>query len=139
MWGGSSDPLVGAGASRPFVLGPARDTRGRYSRTKLGVTCGDRHQSSTVARSHYFSAQEGVPSEEFLPKRKQLKIFQIGAGTGKVGDLFVKSPKANPPRWATLFAEYVEAAEMGRVSSSSAVFISKTHGRFFAITFGQGR
>jgi uncharacterized protein (TIGR04141 family) len=68
-----------------------------------------------------------------------LKQFDIGEGTGKVGTLFVRSPKSNPPKWATFFDEFVDPTELGRVASTAGAFLVKTHGRMFALTFGQGR
>jgi uncharacterized protein (TIGR04141 family) len=77
--------------------------------------------------------------EEFVPDRSRLKTFEIGEGQGKVGTLFVRMPKSRPPTWASLFKEFLDAADIGRTSSSSAIFLIRTQGRVFAITFGQGR
>lgn len=87
----------------------------------------------------YLLKADKRPVEEFVPKRAQLKRFEIGEGTGKVGVLFVRPSKANPPRWAALFDEYLEPSDLGKTSSAAAVFLVQTKSRAFAITFGQGR
>ena len=86
----------------------------------------------------YLLKVDDRPVEEFVPKRNQLKKFLIGANAG-IGTLFVKTPKGHIPRWAKFFAEFVDATDLGKVASSSAILLVKTHGRVFALTFGQGR
>lgn len=86
----------------------------------------------------YLLKMDDRPVEEFLPKRNHLKKFSIGANS-QIGTLFVKTPKGNTPRWAKFFAGFLDVTDLGKVSSSSAILLVKTHGRLFALTFGQGR
>ena len=87
----------------------------------------------------YLLKADNRQPEEFVPSRNKLRRFEIGEGTGRVGVLFVRPSRPKSPRWAAFFHEFVEPAELGRTSSTSAAFVVKTHGRTFAITFGQGR
>lgn len=57
----------------------------------------------------------------------------------KVGKLYVQTSRPKVPRWAKLFADYLDINELGRVSTSSAVFLLQVNKRLFALTFGQGR
>src|ERR1700750_542994 len=63
----------------------------------------------------------------------------IADGIAEYGTLFVKSTYADFPKWADLFAPYVEKERLGKGQSSSAVFMVCVDERWFAITFGQGR
>ena len=70
----------------------------------------------------------------------RLKDFKLNTvGGSLIGELFVKPPKPHPPAWAEFFQDHIDPAELGRVSSTSAVFLLKTLDRIFAIAFGQGR
>ena len=66
-------------------------------------------------------------------------VIKAPAGTSIIGDLFVRPPRAHPPKWAEWFDGYVDLSQMGRVASTAAVLIIKTNQRLFAITFGMGR
>ncbi|SDG06392.1 sporadically distributed protein, TIGR04141 family [Dyella sp. 333MFSha] len=63
----------------------------------------------------------------------------IADGMSQYGVLFVKPTYADSPKWADLFAPYVEKERLGKVQSSSSVFMVCVNERWFAITFGQGR
>jgi uncharacterized protein (TIGR04141 family) len=56
-----------------------------------------------------------------------------------LGDLYVKRGPQRPPKWAKLFAPYLDTQLLGFVQSTAGVLIVKANNRLFAITFGQGR
>lgn len=87
----------------------------------------------------YLLKADSREPEEHVPKRRTLKRFEVGKGTGKVGILFVQRTKTNPPRWAKLFDEFIDEGDLGKTSSSSAIFLVKADGWVFALAFGQGR
>lgn len=71
----------------------------------------------------------------FVPKMYSIKGF-----SEDVMALFVKSPVAALPRWATLFEGILEEKLENLInSSSSAVLLLKHENRIFAFTFGYGR
>ena len=76
-----------------------------------------------------------------LRKRASLRVISIPSATGgsSLGELFVKAPRSRLPRWASFFETRIDIAQLGRVSSTSAIFLVKTAGRLFAVAFGQGR
>jgi len=67
------------------------------------------------------------------------KPHVIADGPSNYGKLFVKPTHPRPPRWATLFENYVDRGLLGTVQSSAAAFIVPVDSRLFALTFGQGR
>lgn len=57
-----------------------------------------------------------------------------------LGDLYVAPKLEKSPAWAGIFKDYVDdIRDLGTVKSTGAVLIVKAKGRFFALTFGQGR
>lgn len=63
----------------------------------------------------------------------------ISNGPSVYGVLFTKKNPPKPPRWASLFDEYVDVKKLGVMQSTSGAFIVQADDRLFAITFGQGR
>jgi uncharacterized protein (TIGR04141 family) len=66
-------------------------------------------------------------------------VHEVVDGPSTYGTLFVKPTRARPPKWADLFMPYVDRKHLGSVQSSSAAFLVPVDGRWFALTFGQGR
>jgi len=84
--------------------------------------------------------REGIARpQDALRSASKLKSFTVGSGSTKIGELYVQASRPWPPRWAALFSDYLDLAQLGRVSTSSAVFLVAVKGRTFALTFGQGR
>jgi len=57
----------------------------------------------------------------------------------EIGHLYVKSTKTKLPKWTSLFDGYIDFSQIGKVASSSAVWLIPSESNYFAITFGQGR
>ncbi len=55
------------------------------------------------------------------------------------GVLYVRPRSGIKPKWVPLFSEFVKAKDIGTVSTLSAALIVNTAGRFFVLTFGNGR
>ena len=55
------------------------------------------------------------------------------------GKLFVQKRHPKPPAWAQFFRDCIDLAEIGNISTTSAVLLVKINGRIFALTFGHGR
>jgi uncharacterized protein (TIGR04141 family) len=66
-------------------------------------------------------------------------IVKSTSGASTVGELFIRPPKPHPPDWARWFENHVDLTDVGRLSSTAGLFIVKTQGRLFALTFGMGR
>lgn len=87
----------------------------------------------------YLLREDIVRPEEALRSPAKLKSFDVGSGSARIGRLYVQSSRPQVPRWAKLFSNYLDVNELGRVSTSSAVFLVQIKKRLFALTFGQGR
>lgn len=70
---------------------------------------------------------------------RQGKHYPIQDGLSKLGDLYTAPKPAKSPKWADIFADYVDRDDLGKTQSTGALYITKTDGRFFALTFGNGR
>ena len=77
--------------------------------------------------------------DSFVPKKGSLDCYTLQDGRTVIGDLYVKKSVPRPPGWGKLFKEYIDPKNLGKASSTAAVFVLKVGGRWFAITFGQGR
>ncbi len=70
----------------------------------------------------------------------EAKHLPIDEGERHLGDLYVAAKPEKSPAWAGIFRDYVDdIRDLGTVKSTGAVLIVKAKGRFFALTFGQGR
>jgi uncharacterized protein (TIGR04141 family) len=69
----------------------------------------------------------------------RLRTFPIADGRTRLGTLYVATRASQPPRWGKFFHPQVKAADLGRVSSTAAVFHIVVDGRAFLLAFGQGR
>ncbi len=58
-------------------------------------------------------------------------------GCGK-GILYIKSYVDHPPKWSSLFEDYLDIKKIGNVSNVSAAFLIKVADRYFVLAFGQG-
>jgi uncharacterized protein (TIGR04141 family) len=78
--------------------------------------------------------------DDALRDKTALKTFPLTtSGGSEIGTLYVKTPRAHPPRWASFFEDYLDVTQLGRVSSTAAVMLVKTQRRLLALSFGQGR
>lgn len=84
--------------------------------------------------------KEGLDEpSSFIDSDKYSCIEEIHHGGSLLGYLYIKTPTSNPPKWASMFKNYIDTGKLGEVSTSSALLLIQTHGRFYGITFGQGR
>ncbi|MBS1196503.1 MAG: hypothetical protein H6R18_288 [Proteobacteria bacterium] len=63
-----------------------------------------------------------------------IKVQIPGCGAGQ---LFIKKTHPTPPKWASLFGEYLDLAMLA-VPGVSAAFFIQVNGRCFVLAFGQG-
>jgi uncharacterized protein (TIGR04141 family) len=77
--------------------------------------------------------------DAFLQNRAALEKHALVKGGVSMGELYVRKPRSNPPSWGKFFTHYVDPKELGKSSSTAAVLVVPVHGRWFVITFGQGR
>lgn len=77
--------------------------------------------------------------DAFLPKRAALEKHALVKDGVSIGELYVRKPHSNPPSWGRFFAHYIDPKDLGKSSSTAAVLVMQVGGRWFAITFGQGR
>lgn len=75
--------------------------------------------------------------DTFLLKRERLDEWPVRFVDG-AGQLFIKQPVTQVPRWAEFFARQVDLRAFGAGRSISAVLVLEVQGRWFAITFGPG-
>lgn len=83
----------------------------------------------------------GVTNPEDVFKNvAALDRYPVGSGRGRVGDLYVSRSSVRTPRWAKLFAGWLEVNQLGvKTASAAAVLLVKRDDRLFAVAFGQGR
>ncbi|HVO68126.1 MAG TPA: TIGR04141 family sporadically distributed protein [Syntrophales bacterium] len=74
-----------------------------------------------------------------LKPKANLQQFTIGNVSDPIGTLYVQSVYPRPPRWASIFMNFLTASQLGHVNTSAAVFLTVARARYFAIAFGQGR
>jgi uncharacterized protein (TIGR04141 family) len=76
---------------------------------------------------------------DVIQDHEKLVSFPISDDEGPLGTLFVEARSSKPPRWGSFFVPQVDLMQLGRVSSTAAVFYTTVNGRVFLLTFGQGR
>jgi len=87
-----------------------------------------------------FLLREGINSTDTaLRDPRSLKYLKIRSDDQKLGDLYIQNPRSHPPSWGTFFEGYINLAELGQVSTATAVLFISTQSRMFAVTFGHGR
>ncbi len=91
-----------------------------------------------ITLSIYLIKKEQADIGVFLPNNNALNQYTVQYGRTIIGELYVKPPQPKPPGWGKFFKEYIDARELGKVSSTAGVFMVKVRDRTFAITFGQG-
>jgi uncharacterized protein (TIGR04141 family) len=79
----------------------------------------------------------GTPDDALSEDESAARV-KIAALSSWDAVLAIRSPRSNPPSWASFFFGHVEAARFGKVSSTAAVLILKVSNRWFALTFGYG-
>jgi uncharacterized protein (TIGR04141 family) len=82
--------------------------------------------------------EEIAAPDDALSEDESTTRVKIAALNSCDAVLIIRSPRSNPPSWASFFLGHVEASRFGRVSSTAAVLILKVSNRWFALTFGYG-
>lgn len=52
--------------------------------------------------------------------------------------MYVISSPEHPPKWSSLFTDYIDIKRIGNISNISAALLLRVGGRYFVITFGPG-
>lgn len=87
----------------------------------------------------FLLSKKGAAPRDFLKPEKQVEPYEIPVIPEAPWALYVETRLPQPPKWADFFEDYVEPRLLGKVNSSSAALMVPTAGRWFAVTFGQGR
>lgn len=70
----------------------------------------------------------------------EVKSISVELDDKQLGTMYVKQNQPHPPSWASFFADAVDLKAKGfRSSSVSAIFLTRTDSRLFALSFGHGR
>lgn len=88
--------------------------------------------------SIYLMKARSGAAQDFVKAERDIHRLPIRQGSHTIGTLFYRSARERAPRWLSFFQSHVEPAAFA-VSSIAAVFLVRTAGRWFALTFGQGR
>lgn len=90
--------------------------------------------------SVYLIKENYDETEKILINPSRLSRHPIIADDQEIGELFVEKSQIKLPKWVSFFQDYLEIEKLGiKSASGKAVLLMKIDGRFFAITFGQGR
>jgi uncharacterized protein (TIGR04141 family) len=81
---------------------------------------------------------EFLESGQVLKSQTASPDFEIDVG-GHPGLLYVERKQGMKPSWARLFNQSINTAKLGTISTVSAAFLLKVSGRYFVLTFGNGR
>jgi uncharacterized protein (TIGR04141 family) len=72
------------------------------------------------------------------PKGAKATAFDLELPECK-GRLYVQAVHGITPSWVPLFSGLIDAQKLGKISTLSAALITKVGGRYFVLTFGNGR
>ncbi len=86
-----------------------------------------------------FLIKENETVNSFLPNNGSLDRYPLKDGPTVIGDLYVKKAYPKTPGWCRFFGKYIDVKDLGKASSTAGVLVVNVHGRWFAVTFGQGR
>lgn len=87
-----------------------------------------------------YLAKKGLEKPEAAIKDiAHLRAYSIADGRSSLGTLYVAIRSSKPPRWGDFFQPQVKPSDLGRVSSTAAVFHIVIDGRALLLAFGQGR
>ena len=87
-----------------------------------------------------YLAKQGLENPgDTIKALESLQQFPITDDDGPLGTLYVERRGSKPPRWGKFFIPQVDPAQLGWVSSTSAVLHVVIDGRALLLTFGQGR
>jgi uncharacterized protein (TIGR04141 family) len=65
--------------------------------------------------------------------------YRIESEEKYYGTIFIQKRNSNKPKWTALFDDFADTSLFGKVRSTSALYVTQSGGRLFAIAFGQGR
>jgi uncharacterized protein (TIGR04141 family) len=84
--------------------------------------------------------------KEEIANLEQVTTLKADAATqfnveipGCNGILYVKREDGVTPSWVSLFSAFANSKDIGTISTLSAALVVKTAGRYFVLTFGNGR
>ena len=86
-----------------------------------------------------FLVRQGLCQPEEITRREGTKCLNLSISGCAYAKLYVKPTPPRPPKWAALFADLVDPAELGRGSTISAALLVKVNENVFVLTFGYGR
>jgi uncharacterized protein (TIGR04141 family) len=77
--------------------------------------------------------------DTFVNPERRPEPYPIFLSSSPPAFLYARSNKPGPPRWADFFEPHVAREALGLVSTASAALLIEARGRWWAVTFGQGR
>lgn len=89
----------------------------------------------TVHLSIYMVKDGFVTPDAIMSEKIAAEPIKI-ENPGHEGLLYVKADPPVPPRWAPLFAKFVNIGALGKVSTISGALLMKAAGRHFVLAFG---
>jgi uncharacterized protein (TIGR04141 family) len=92
-------------------------------------------KKSTVHLSIYMVKEGFTMADDIMSDQLDIEPIEISL-PGHKGLLYVRADAPKPPRWAPLFAEFVNIGALGKVSTISGALLMKAAGRHFVLAFG---
>ena len=89
------------------------------------------HLNVFLVKGENTNSQQTIKTESCEPP---IEIQIAGHGSGQI---FIKKSPLSPPKWATLFQDYLNPSALA-TSGVSAAFYININGKCFVIAFGQG-
>jgi len=86
-----------------------------------------------------YLARDGVRLEDLVNPSSTTTSHNLAIGSGVEATLMIQVPVPKPPDWSDFFEGYVQRQAFGENSSTSAAMLAQVNGRYFALTFGNGR
>lgn len=87
----------------------------------------------------YLAKEEYKEVDDLIKLEAKYKKFPVKIGDDEVGTLLVASSHSSPPRWGTLFSDFVDTEQIGMNQTTGALLAIKEEGRLFLYSFGRGR
>jgi len=86
----------------------------------------------------YLAKEDCINPSNALKEPDSLQRKPLDLGLEPMATLFIRSPQANPPKWAKFFQDHVDLDVFGHNSSTGAVLLVPVKNRTFLLSFGTG-
>jgi uncharacterized protein (TIGR04141 family) len=86
-----------------------------------------------------YLARNGIKPEDLVSASTATKLYNLTIGPNAQATLLIQVPVPKAPDWADFFENHIQLQDFGENSSTSAAMLTQVNGRYFALTFGNGR